>query len=200
VRDSIKFGHDFRCSLLGQKWDRIEREKAAILKALSGWRDEELTWRPSLEEWSAAQVLDHVVRTEEAIYSQGLSILAQKPSYPSLQARLRFALLEIAFRFPVRVKVPRAVAFLKPANDVPVDNVFRRWELQRAHWSEFLRMQDCAAAKCTAMRHPVVGDLSVTNTVTFMLSHMLHHRHQLGRIRRRLGQTLNPSANFRPRL
>jgi uncharacterized damage-inducible protein DinB len=186
MRDVNNSGENFRCAILCQKWQGIEREKAALLNSLNGWRDEELTWKRSANEWSVVQVLDHIVVTEEAVYSESRRVFAKARKHPTRLERLRFALLERAFRTSVRVKVPRAVAFLHPSTDIRLDNVLSRWEVQQAQWRDFLRLQDCAAAKCTAIRHPIVGDLSLANAVAFMLSHMIHHRHQLRRIRRRL--------------
>jgi uncharacterized damage-inducible protein DinB len=186
MQDAIKPDENFRCQLLCRIWEGIEREKAALLDSLNGWREEELTWKRSANEWSVVQVLDHIVVMEEAIYSESRRALTKARKHPTRMERLRFALLERAFRTSVRVKVPGAVAFLHPSTDSRFDDVLSRWEAQQAQWRQFLRLQDCTTAKCTAIRHPVVGDLSLTNAVAFMLSHMIHHRHQLRRIRRRL--------------
>ena len=137
-------------------------------------------WKCSAEEWSIVQVLDHIVVMEEAIFCESQRALANARKHPTRLERLRFAMLERAFRTSVRVKVPNAVSFLHPSIDCRLDHVLSRWETQQTQWRDFLRLQDCAAAKCTAMRHPVVGDLSLANAVAFMLSHMIHHRAQLG--------------------
>lgn len=171
----------FKCARLGKKWRKLEREKTEVLESLVDWRPADLAEMPSPQQWSAVQVLDHLVLTESAVLAEA-HLAELEAKFPTVSERLRVTLFDWALRLPLRVKVPEPVRFLNPSPDLRFTDVCRQWESVRARWQEFLQIQDCAGSRRVAMRHPIVGNISLAGAVGFMRSHLIHHRHQFRRI------------------
>ncbi len=162
-------------------FEKIEQQKADILVRVEGWPIELLGFRPSEGEWSAVEVLDHLVRTEDAIQAAA-RIGLSKPHRIGLLDKLRTRSLSAVFRSDRRVKVPRRVTQVLPGAGNTVNSVRDSWGLSRASLAQFLVTIPEALLSEGIFKHPVGGWMSVTGILGFLSDHITHHEFQLSRI------------------
>jgi hypothetical protein len=174
--------------LLAKQFQDLERRKARFLADLNRLPPAALAARPTLQGWSALQVLDHICRTEEGIFEAMRSATESRPV--RARDRLNALALNAFFRLPVRVRAPGPVSQIMPAAAPELPELTRRWAALRLNmedWLECLAAADCRAGR---FRHPVAGWMSVPTTLGFLRAHLHHHGYQLNRIRRAAG--MNP--------
>ena len=162
---------------------RLDEQKGAILAEVQGWPEELRAARPGHGEWSALEVLDHLVRTEAGICRVVMEMLPE-PQRIGVRDRIGVALVERVFRSRRRVKVPKSVEeFVLPGKGLELDEIAERWDRVRV---ELARVAECVeGAKCRGgvFRHPVGGWMSFERVLRFFSVHMVHHQYQLERIR-----------------
>ena len=160
---------------------RLEKQKSAILAEVSSWPEEMRAARPADGEWSALQVLDHLVRTEAGISGVVMEMLA-KPQRIGMKDRIGVAFVELVFRSRCRVKVPKSVErFILPGEGLELGEIGQRWNEARIS----LRQLMCDAEGCHGgvFRHPVGGWMDFERVLRFFSVHIVHHGYQLERIR-----------------
>ena len=111
----------------------LERQKADILVRVRDWPADRLAYRSAAREWSAAEIIDHVVKVEHAILG-AVRRGVQEPQEPhpvGVADRLRSLLIYLLFRTPYRVRVPRSAPEVLPAQDVDLDDAIAHWNATR---------------------------------------------------------------------
>src|SRR4051794_23823063 len=104
----------------------LEEQKAKTLAMVEEWPPEWLSYSPEPGEWSAIQVLDHLVRAESGIVAamrRGL----RDPQEIGEKDRAGFAMVERVFLTERRVKAPDATAGAPPGPDVTLEDLRERW-------------------------------------------------------------------------
>jgi hypothetical protein len=174
--------------MTSHEWaERLEAQKAAMLARVSAWPAELQTRNPVEGEWSALQVLDHLVRTERGMCAMSAKGLAA-PQKIGVKDRVGFAMVERVFRSRRRVKVPEPVKhFILPGEGLELRRIEDAWGEVR----ETLAKLMCEAEGCRdgVFRHPVGGWMSFGQVLRFFSVHMVHHGYQLERIESALGIT-----------
>ena len=166
----------------------LDREKKAFLATLDPWPPVELCVRPAPDAWSAVDVLDHVAKTERAAFASMRENVNQ-PFRISLPERLRGAFIIQFMRTPIRVRVPdRVAAAILPDGTADFTAVRRTWNDSQAELKEWLSRLEKDPRSLVGFEHPVSGWLSVSQGLSFLASHVRHHRYQLVRIMRQLEQ------------
>lgn len=171
---------------LSTQYERIEASKAEILARLDGLDDEQLNRRPAENEWSAIQVICHLVRAE----SLSLRYIRKKmqgddPGDGGLGAKLRSGALSLILKLPLRYKAPSRSAELPERADLEATRC--EWEEGRAGWKELVDSLSPEQARKTIFRHPVAGRLTLSQTLRFMDNHIKRHTGQVERILRHVG-------------
>ena len=150
--------------------------------------------RPGPGQWSAAQVVHHLFITETNIIGLVEKKLGQAPGgRPSLPERLRALLIRVVFWLPgVRVRAPRGVGELTETAEIaPLPALRTEWAATRRRLERLLNEFPGSYLHQGVFRHPRSGLMTIEQTLTFMLDHVLHHQQQLGRIRKALGAIRN---------
>jgi hypothetical protein len=109
----------------------LENQKAEILASLAAWPASQLTYRPTPTAWSAAEVLDHVVRVEREILAAALRGVVT-PRRRGVRDRVGFVLLDWLFRSKRRVRVPTSVPEVLPSPNADLVTAERRSEADHA--------------------------------------------------------------------
>jgi hypothetical protein len=133
-------------------------------------------------------IFDHLTRTERAVRLSCEAELKQPASRPSMREKLKARFFFFAFRFPIRVRVPRTVQFVQPVEPSSLDELTRTWAEERVKLRAFLMREDSLSLDATAMRHPAVGALSLRDALRFLVVHLTHHEFQIRRLRRAIAK------------
>jgi len=158
-----------------------------MLARVSAWPAELQTRNPVEGEWSALQVLDHLVRTERGMCAMSAKGLAA-PQKIGVKDRVGFEIVERVFRSRRRVKVPEPVQHLiLPGEGLELERIEAEWCEVREKLAKLM----CKAEGCRdgVFRHPVGGWMSFEQVLRFFSVHIMHHEYQLERIEKALGIT-----------
>ncbi len=168
----------------------MERQRLALLADVAGLDPGQLDFRPAPESWSTLEVVEHLVRVEEAIVLRA----SQAVSSQSLGSRIRSAagmlLLYQGLRMGARFKAPSQAILPEGKSTLP--ELRGRWDRIREKLEAVLADRTRADLSRPMMRHPAVGWLNPVQTLTFLERHVAHHVRQIERIR---AVRVTPRAN-----
>ena len=145
---------------------------------------EQLTYRPAPDAWSVLDVVEHLVKVEEAIAYHA------KPRSPrtrleTMQTRAKLGLMRLLFAVGYRIKVP--IQGILPLGGATLTDLASRWESAQALLAERLEQLGPDDLSRPIMRHPIIGRLTPPETIWFIYWHEGHHGRQIARIRRAVG-------------
>ena len=163
---------------------RLDARRKALLAEVAAMSADQLVFRPTPDSWSALDVVEHLVRVEEAILSR---IREREPRTlrEVLRAKGALALMRVYFAVGRRFKVPTQV--IVPLGGVTLSDLADRWDASHAALRARVNLLDPEELARPLMRHPLLGLLTPRETLTFLLRHIAHHRNQIQRIRRARG-------------
>ena len=164
---------------LKERFDRMERQRTALLAELSALPAERITCRPDAGCWSAVDVIEHLVIAEEGVLAR-----MERPIRPiALTARMKTALLYrvvmIVMRTRLKVKAP--LPALLPAGGADLADLSRRWGEARCRMAGVLDAVTADKARARVVKHPIAGFLTFSQGLDFLMAHIEHHRGQIGR-------------------
>jgi len=160
---------------------RIEDQKRELLEELGGWKPERLRFQPGANEWSALQMVDHIMRTEREIL---LVVYSNEGSNHSVGIvdRLRTRFVHSVFRSKRRVKVPSSARIVLPGSVTDLDVLAKQWNEVRATLAQNIERLVAQPPGRGIFRHPVGGWMDMQTVLEFFSVHMLHHGFQLERL------------------
>lgn len=160
---------------------KLEEQKADWLEHLEGWLPDQLKYRRTAADWSALEVLDHIVKTEFEILAAA-RVGVSKPHRIGATDKMRTLLLFKLFRTDRRVKVPASVRQVLPEADLDLAMICQRWTTSRAALSAFVSRSGSEPLSQGIFKHPVGGWMGMAQILGFFSVHLVHHRYQLQRI------------------
>ncbi|HEX7020010.1 MAG TPA: DinB family protein [Gemmatimonadaceae bacterium] len=166
--------------ILRSRFDELERQRRALLEELGSHSPAQLAFRPSDRSWSMADVVQHLILVEEGM----LQFLTKKPPRPDNRSpaeRLQYAMFKLLVQFPLRVKVP--VPSVIPTVQATLEELSPRWDSVRARYEEYLSNVTEPQLSMLVFKHAFAGPVTILETLDVMRLHILHHGHQLRRIR-----------------
>lgn len=162
-------------------FEEMERERAELLAELEEWGLVRLGFRPARGEWSAVEVLDHIVLAEAGTTGDMRASL-KTPHVLGDEPRPKVAALERALRSEERFTVP-AGAGIDPGSETRYADVVRRWEAARAELGLMVAGMSEEDGRCGVFEHPFAGWMTMREVLGHMSDHLYHHRFQLERLR-----------------
>lgn len=165
-------------------FDRIESRRRELLAEADRLGAEQLTFRPEPNAWSTLDVLEHLVKVEEAI-AERVRVREPRSLREAARAKAALAAMRLVFGLRRRVKVP--VQGILPLGGVTLTDLVNRWESAQATLRTKLEAFGPGHWSRPMMRHPLIGLLTPSEGLTFIHWHMAHHRRQIARIRRVAG-------------
>lgn len=146
----------------------------------------QVRFAPGPGRWSIAQVVEHLVLTEELTLQSLRSPRPVADRGMAAAATVRLALLKAVLGSRL-VKVEAPSRALLPEGTATLDALERRWLEAGAAIEAFLRDLPVTRRGERLFRHPATGWLSLGQMLDFLSFHARHHRRQIGRIRRTPG-------------
>jgi uncharacterized damage-inducible protein DinB len=163
---------------------KTESRRRAIIAEADRLTAEQLTFRPAPNAWSALDVLEHLVKMEEAIAAR---VRPREPSGQLETVRVKAALCLMRVLFVARGRIRVPVQAILPLGGVTLSDLAGRWEAAQAALRERLETFGPEDWPRPMMRHPLIGRLTPAEGLTFIHWHMGHHQRQIARIRRARG-------------
>jgi len=164
-------------------YTKVFEAKEEMLARLIDLDTEQLAFKPNDDSWSVAQVVDHIVRSEEGI----VSYLNKKLQAPedlksnNFIAKSKAKILHNRLRSSSKYKVPN-VSSINPEADPNLRDCKERWGIARKAFQDILKNQSDEILMKQVFRHPVAGRMNIIDAMIFMYEHIYHHLKQIGRI------------------
>jgi hypothetical protein len=166
---------------LERRIDRLERQRAALLRELNAMTPGRLVFHPAPGSWSALDLVEHLVVVEEAV----LRGIPDRPPTRSLADSARAAvvlpLLYLSFARGVRLRAPTPA--ILPVGGSSLAQLEARWTRARANLRAVLQLMGPEDLSRPFLRHPVIGWLTTLEGLGFIERHVAHHLHRVQHIR-----------------
>lgn len=140
---------------------------------------------PGPGQWSAAQVVHHLLVAETGItqYIEKKLRNAEELQTAGLSHKLKSMLLRVLLRVPgFKFKAPPRLKELTPDQVPPLSELRHQWEAIRRSLEQILNEYPSQFVNRAIFKHPRSGMLTINQTLDFMVDHILHHQRQLERI------------------
>jgi len=169
-----------------ERFQKLERDRMALLARIEGLTAEELCRRPGEDEWSVSHVIGHLILAEELSlgYIHKKIQAPDKLVRPGLRERMKSRLLTVVLRSPLRFKSPKAAADPVPESDPA--RIRSHWDAVRDDLHGLIDDLPSELAERAVYRHPLAGPMSLARCMAFLDEHVAHHRRQIDRILARL--------------
>ncbi|TGE29019.1 DinB family protein [Hymenobacter metallicola] len=141
--------------------------------------------QPGPGQWSAAQVVQHLVVAETGIgqYIDKKIMQEEELGKSGFLTFVRSRVLRAALRLPfLRFKAPKYLASLTPETAPPLPELRTEWARIRRQLERTLNEFPSPLLNRDIFKHPRSGMLNIYQTLDFMVDHVLHHQKQLERI------------------
>jgi uncharacterized damage-inducible protein DinB len=176
----------------GKLLARIERRRQEMVAEADRLTAEQLTFRPAPNAWSTLDVIEHLVKVEEAIAAR---VRPRQPRRLVETARAKAALCIMRVLFVARGRIKVPVQAILPLGGVTLNDLASRWQAAQAALRERLESFGPQDWSRPMMRHPLIGLLTPSEGLAFIHAHMGHHRRQIQRaVRRSGGQAVGRSV------
>lgn len=171
------------------KFEQLDLATNRLLAAAEALGDE-ATRSPGPGQWSAAQVVHHLLFIEGNIVRYVDKKLLADEALPKvgLFTRLRAQFVRLLLRLPgFKFPAPRRVAEATNTAELPsLPELRATWEATRRHLERLLNAFPSQQLNRAIFPHPRSGNITIYQVMEFLLDHVLHHQQQLGRISKAL--------------
>ena len=165
-------------------FDTIERQRTEIEAAVSALSDAQREWRTAEGEWSARDVLEHLVLSDEAVGRvralEAMEIVP--PPVRLLPPAVRRRMILGALRRNVRLPLPSPG--IAPGSGESLAVLLERWATVRDAMREELARSRKGDAPYS---HPILGALTAEGMLELDEAHLGYHARQIATIRRSPG-------------
>ena len=160
----------------------LEIQRTELLAELAEWSSSLVSFRPAPGAWSAAEVLDHIVRAEAGTIAD-VRVGLRNPHILGGEDRPGIAALDRALRSDQRFQVPPGALVICPDTQTTLPEVISRWEQARAELRSLIEALAPADAHCGVFCHPFAGWMTVADVLDHFSAHLYHHGFQLARLK-----------------
>ena len=160
---------------------RLDSIHGKLLSLISEVDDERFRRRPSDSEWSVAEVVHHLSLVEQYVINSLEHSLAQPPQSLSLLRRLVPTRI-VAWRL-LRVKAPKGV---QPLDPPPRQQLIENFNGTRARLKALCIEHERTRLRQVVFKHPFLGPIDGTATVSFVGYHELRHYKQIREVLKKL--------------
>ena len=139
--------------------------------------------RPSENEWSVAEVIQHLLLVETRLLT-GLELALHAPPARVSPLKKLIPLRIVSVRL-FRVKAPKAV---EPLKSLPKEESLSSYNDVRARLKQFCIEYGRRQLNQTSIRHPFFGNINGVTAVSMIAFHEQRHYRQIREILKKLGQ------------
>ena len=164
-----------------RQFDRIEQQRAALLREVLALSAAQRDWAPRPDAWSIRQIVHHLVLSDEA-FGQGRdggAAAADALPFRVIPRAWRRAMILAAFRRNVVLPLPSPD--VEPRGDVALPELASRWDTARG---EMGRVLDTLRGDEPRYAHPVLGPLTAPQMLELAQAHVAYHARQIAGRRR----------------
>lgn len=166
---------------LQSHFEDIERQRAALESSASALDGAQLGWTPDAATWSARQIIEHLVLSDETVgrTQEAGAVGTEARMFRILPRSWRRALVLGAFRRDVVLPLPSPA--VGPRGDALLPALLARWEAVRG---EMRLALDSLRGDEPRYSHPVLGPLTAGQMLALSQTHAAYHTRQLEELRR----------------
>ncbi|UYZ64504.1 DinB family protein [Hymenobacter weizhouensis] len=168
------------------RFEQLEHATTRLLAQATALGDKAYQ-APAPGQWSAAQVVQHLLLSEQGIgkYLEKKLLQAEELQKAGFTTFLKSRLLRVLLRLPgLRFKAPAFLEQQMTAELPPLPELRAEWEAVRRRLERTLNEFPGPLLDRAIFKHPRSGMLTIYQTLDFMLDHVLHHQKQVERIAR----------------
>lgn len=178
-----------RRQFFAQQWEAFDKAKDQLLQDIEDWSREELKFRPDENSWNSLQVVDHLIQSEKGTLGYMLKKTQAEPEeLPYLSKEDRDKAFKLIRRLKSNEQYQAPSALPSPEESKEMMILQREWEEMRERYRHFLATLSQEYYGKFIFRHPFTGPMSVEETLGFLIEHIAHHRHQIDRLKAKLGK------------
>ncbi len=166
-----------------QNLEQMNLYLEAIFEKLQPYPDEQLNQKPSKGEWSAMNVLHHLMRSERLSHGYIRKKLSFNPTLKkaNLGTAWRSFLLNGYLKFPLKWKAPEGVSEVHFPEYSTLEEVKSQWRQQRLQLKSHLEELPDHLFDKELYKHPFAGRVTIAGMVHFFHGHMIRHNKQIDR-------------------
>ncbi len=167
---------------LEEHFAQMEQNKQLIWQMLDGIDETQFHLKKNDRTWSLAQVLDHVIYSEESALNycekkmQAGDQMPDRSFFNSLKIKIYFWALLTKLRF----KAPKPIS--NPSNDRSLQRTKAYWDQTRDAYVRFLEDYPAKYLGKAVFKHPLAGRIKLDEMLRFLNTHLIHHQFQITRI------------------
>ena len=160
---------------------RLDTVHAELKTTVKGVDPALLFKRPAENEWSIAEVIDHLCLVEGAVM-KGIKLKLAQPPVKVSFLRKFFPMRIVSLRMK-RLQAPK---YVQPANDLPpIDELLEKFDAQRANTKEICIKEGQRLGQ-VCLKHPYFGDMDGAAAVSMVAFHEQRHLKQIRDIIKKL--------------
>jgi hypothetical protein len=164
-------------------YELLENDRKQLMVELSKTSIEKLAMRPSKDKWSINEILTHLLTSEQLTirYLKKKSLGVKQLRNSGLGENLRYAILKISQRLPLKYKAPEHVLSNTP-DALLLPQLETSWDETRRDLADFLDSIADENVYKLIYKHPLAGRFDVIQCLLFMREHYHHHLPQIKRL------------------
>jgi hypothetical protein len=154
---------------------RLDAVHAELKTTVNGVDPALLSKRPAENEWSVAEVIEHLCLVEGAVMKGIKAKLNQPPVKVSFLKKF-FPMRIVSLRMK-RLQAPK---YVQPANDLPpLDELLKKFDAVRANTKEVCIKEGPERLRQVCLKHPYFGDMDGAAAVSMVAFHEQRHLKQI---------------------
>ena len=155
--------------------NRLDAVHERLVKTLNDVDPALLSKRPGENEWSVAQIVEHLCLVEVAV----TKYLKSKLDHPPAKVSFLKKLLPMRI-VSLRMKRLQAPKYVQPATDLPaIDELLEKFDAQRAKTKEICIKEGPERLSQVCLKHPYFGDMDGAAAVSMVAFHEQRHLKQI---------------------
>ena len=153
---------------------RLDRVHQKLINTIEPLDARVFSQRPSTDEWSVAEVVQHLSLVEARVVKELERAIASAPRKPAFLRRLIPTSI-VSLRL-IRVKAPKA---MNPVVEAGKEECVENYNRARASLKELCALHDRNRFKNLVFKHPFLGEINGVATVSFIGYHEQRHLKQI---------------------
>lgn len=167
-----------------EQFSQLEETTNEFLSHISDWSDEQLSQKEDKNNWSANQVIEHLISSETGtlVYmkkksSSGWDVLEDATD------ETRAAGQALASRLSTNMRIVAPSVLPVPTNQYSFDQLMGQWKVLRTDLKGFIENIKPEHYNKLVFKQPSIGMIHIGATMDFLDAHVRHHIHQVVRIK-----------------
>ena len=168
---------------------RLDSFRQDLLQTIEPLDAQVFSRRPSENEWSVAEIVQHLALVEARVTKELESAVGKDPQRVGFLRRLIPTYI-VSVRL-VRVKAPKA---MNPVAAVEKNEAIESIERTRSGLKQLCETHGAGRLRNVVFKHPFLGDISGLATISFLGYHEQRHLKQIREVLQKVG-TVKPSVS-----